>query len=171
MSEKSRQAAFSPVTIANFFIGKAADTGGLGRLKTQKLIYCAYGWWLVLVGETPPLVNERPEAWRMGPVFPTLYHRLKSHGVGTVSKLVEDYDEASVTRLDENDNIKHFLHSAWLRYEPYSGLALSHITHREGSPWQRVISEHGKNTPSLKIPNAYIKEEFERIRGAKNVGR
>ena len=163
------QSKFSPLTIANFFIEKAAPNGGLGHLKLQKLVYCAHGWWLALAGENPMLVNELPRVWKMGPVFPSLDRRLKSRRGPPITQLITDYDEEEKKRLDGDAGIKHFLTSVWLRYEPYSGLTLTRMTHRVGSPGNKVVAENNGNDGQIPlgedIPNQYVTAEFERIRG------
>jgi uncharacterized phage-associated protein len=47
-------------------------------MKLQKLVYYAYGWWLLYHSE--PIMTEPPEVWRHGPVFSSMYHALKHHG-------------------------------------------------------------------------------------------
>ena len=41
-----------------------------------KLVYISHGWTLGLYGRS--LINEPAEAWRYGPVVPSVYHRYKS---------------------------------------------------------------------------------------------
>lgn len=45
------------------------------NLDLQKLAYFCHGWHLALLGT--PLVNEEFEAWRFGPVLPSIYHKFK----------------------------------------------------------------------------------------------
>jgi uncharacterized phage-associated protein len=51
---------------------------GAEHMKLQKLVYYAYGWWLLYHSE--PIMTEPPEVWRHGPVFSSMYHALKHHG-------------------------------------------------------------------------------------------
>ena len=161
------EAPFTPMTIANFFIKRSE---GVGHLKLQKLVYCVHGWWLALVGDDPMLINEKLQAWRMGPVFPTLYHRLKTYkGDQLITKLIVDHDESGEERLGKAEDIKKFLDSVWLRYEPYSGFALSHLTHKKDSPWDRIKNgDDGDDLFNQNIPNSYIKEEFDKINSMGN---
>ena len=46
-----------------------------------KLVYLSHGWMLGLRERS--LINEAVEAWRYGPVVPSVYHRFKSFVGGT----------------------------------------------------------------------------------------
>ena len=53
--------------------------------KLQKLMYCCDGVALATYGK--PLSSERPEAWRYGPVFPTVLKYIQSHGMALFNHL------------------------------------------------------------------------------------
>ena len=60
-----------PEGVANAFLKKSQKDGTIiTQMKLQKLVYIAHGWMLGLSGK--PLVNQEPEAWERGPVFPQL---------------------------------------------------------------------------------------------------
>ena len=69
-----------PVAIANYFIGlyeldKKNSGEGLDLMQLLKLSYLAHGFKLGITGH--PLSNENLEAWRYGPVFPSIYQAFK----------------------------------------------------------------------------------------------
>lgn len=62
-----------PVLVADYFITNAV--GSLTPLQVIKMVYIAHGYSLALLDE--PLVEEAVEAWRYGPVLPSVYHTVK----------------------------------------------------------------------------------------------
>ena len=69
---------YSSEKIANFFLGLAQkEQVELTPLKLQKLLYFAHGWHLVLDSDGDPLLDEDIEAWKYGPVVPSIYHKFK----------------------------------------------------------------------------------------------
>ena len=70
---------YDPKAIANYFLDLArAQEKALTPLKIQKLVYFANGWHLAIKGV--PLINEQVEAWRFGPVIPSLYTHFERMG-------------------------------------------------------------------------------------------
>jgi uncharacterized phage-associated protein len=70
---------YSPLAIANYFIELAKKKDKfITPMKLQKLVYFAHGWCLALSDE--PLIDEKIEAWKYGPVVTSLYHEFKRYG-------------------------------------------------------------------------------------------
>ena len=74
--------------IADFFLSKSALT----QKKIQKLVYYAYSWFIAINNENADnidniLFDEIPEAWLHGPVFPSLYSKIKSYNWQEVPKI------------------------------------------------------------------------------------
>lgn len=147
------------VAVANFFIQKSLDTGvEVTPMKLLKLVYIAHGWSLGLLNE--PLIDEAVEAWTYGPVIPSLYHELKGYGRERVTKLVTNFEWNNLIHgfstpviPEEDTRTRTLLENVWQAYGiSYSGLYLSAITHKPGTPWsltppnsiigQDVIKEH-----------------------------
>jgi uncharacterized phage-associated protein len=71
--------AFAPLAVANAVLDEARDQGkSLTIMQLLKLVYIAHGWSLALLNV--PLVNEEPEAWQHGPVFPSIYREFRRFG-------------------------------------------------------------------------------------------
>lgn len=69
----------SALTAANRILQHAGEQGmSLTPLQLMKLTYMSHGWALGILGR--PLFNDRVEAWKYGPVIPTLYHKTKEYG-------------------------------------------------------------------------------------------
>ena len=118
-----------------------------------KLVYICHGWMLGIHGQS--LIREAVEAWRYGPVVPSVYHYYKS------------YRGNPITRIP-NDNGKEFedvelrlVHSVLDAYRDYTALQLSAITHQEDTPWAIVYGD-GSGEGSI-IPNEIIRDYYERL--------
>lgn len=121
---------YEPTTIANYFIKEKSSFGKLTPMKVIKLTYLAYSWYLTLTKGDKSLTSEKPEAWKYGPVFQTLYNSLKEYGSAEIeSKLPVTKDE-SLTKDDVD-----FLEKIWSLYGGKSGIYLSALTHKNGTPW------------------------------------
>ncbi|MBS4050385.1 Panacea domain-containing protein [Methylomonas rivi] len=157
--------------IANKFIDLAKEGGSpLSPMKLQKLVYFAHGWFLSL-SKGQPLIDEKIEAWRYGPVVPSLYHEFKSLGSKTIRDYATDMDkdfEIVTPHLPDDESLSAFIKKIWEVYGKYDGIQLSNITHKPDTPWAKVWGENGvpKNTD---IPDSDIKEYFDKIRDSQSV--
>lgn len=135
----NRQAMrYSAKAIANYFIEIANREGKqLSPMKLQKLVYFAHGWYLALYDE--PLLDEKVEAWRYGPVVPSLYHEFKSYGSGKIDHYATDIDlddfEIVTPKVPNDRELKAFLEKVWEVYGGFSAVQLSNMTHEPNTPW------------------------------------
>lgn len=81
-----------PLLVADYLVARSG--GRLTPLQVIKLTYIAHGYSLAINGE--PLVDEAVEAWRHGPVVPSVYHRAKRCGGGRIGRLL--YSEPAPAR-------------------------------------------------------------------------
>ncbi len=157
-------APYSPLALANYFLERHAGDIGIEHMKLQKLVYCAHGWWLAY-GPDRPIVCERPEVWKYGPVFPSLYRALRPFGrtpIGVPQSSDPFSEPATIDGGD--DKAKRLLKWVWNRYGHLSSYALSDMTHKPGTPWYRVAEEHGFVVPEGRtIDDLYVVEEFQSI--------
>jgi len=124
--------AYDASAVANRFIDLAAEAGEkLTPMQIIKLTYIAHGFSLAI--NKRPLVDESVEAWRYGPVIPSLYRRLKKFGSSYVTEQVSHGAfRASETLKDEDQQLVDLV---FKKYGGFSGVQLSHLTHRPGTPW------------------------------------
>lgn len=158
------------VAIANEFL-KMQGGRALTQMQLQKLVYFAHGWNLALNGE--PLVDEAPEAWTYGPVFPDLYEHTKFFGKAPIGRLITPDDDevarfftrskssrpAYMANVSERESaiIRH----VWKRYGSLSGPRLSALTHQPGTPWFETYRDgKGKNKP---INAELIKGHYDQL--------
>jgi len=153
--------AYYATQIANEFLRRGKRDGiDVDPLKLQKLVYLAHGWHLAFLGT--PLIREAIEAWRYGPVVPSLYREFKEFGVSPITKeahvppTAPQLDPVSIALIDQ----------AWKRYGTKNGLDLSMITHEPGSAWDIVRRNSPNDWNSPTIPDTYIKNEFDRRKAA-----
>lgn len=159
---------YTPLQIANTFLTRyAGAAGGIDHMKLQKLDYFVHGWWLAYNADR--LLTEQPQVWKYGPVFPSLYRDLKIYGNadltepvkvnpfgGTAPVLPNNPDAAAASEL---------LDWVWKRYGHLSALALSDLTHREGTAWRNVAVLHKFIVPNaFPLEDAAVRAEFNAIK-------
>ena len=155
----------SALAIANYFLSKHRNTG-ISPLKIQKLTYIAHGWHLAFI-DKPLVCDEYAEAWRYGPVFPSVYHEFKHRrslpiiDLGTDVKL-NDKDKfvREVPKIKKGDKeTKALLDKVWEVYGTWSGSELSEVCHHPGTPWHKTWKEN-QGQRNAHIPNEVIKEYY-----------
>ena len=115
-----------------------------------KLVYLCHGWMLGIFRRG--LIAEPVEAWRYGPVVPTIYHTYKSFRGDPIT--TAPVDRSAV--LDENQS--DLFEAVLGAYRDYSALNLSAITHQPGTPWHEVY-DNGRGEGAI-IPNPKIEKHY-----------
>jgi uncharacterized phage-associated protein len=143
--------------VANEFIRLAAeDRRSLTPLQLIKLVYIAHGWMLALYHR--PLINDRIEAWKYGPVIPDLYRELKKYGAGSVPGEISEGRFSSTSPLDEHE--KDLVRQVYEIYGKKTGVQLSQLTHERGTPWAATWEPDSMGIP---ISNDLIAEHYRRL--------
>ncbi|MBC6413181.1 MAG: SocA family protein [Hyphomonadaceae bacterium] len=137
-----RSAISDVFTVADEILKTAKREGlRLTPMQLVKLAYIAHGWSLAIMGR--PLFSEPVEAWKYGPVIPALYHATKHHGRNPIpSELIDEEAESPLT-----ERVRSFLEDFVKKYGRLSGVALSSLTHRHGTPWHQVYRKGVGNIP------------------------
>jgi uncharacterized phage-associated protein len=156
---------FNAKAVANEFLRLAeSEKRPLTPMALIKLVYFAHGWYLALKGE--PLLNEQVEAWKYGPVIPSLYHEFKEFGNEAITRLAHDertfrengkFIIGRTTPELEDDDAKKVVRRVWDVYKPLSAVQLSNLTHTPGSPWDTTPNKEIKGTD---ISNETIRQYF-----------
>ena len=145
--------------IANYFVEKSINFGvELTPMKLVKLTYIAHGWYLALADS--PLINEAVEAWKYGPVVPSVYQHFKKYKNQQITALEFDCNLNQIPNIEE-ENLKLFLNKIWEVYKDFNGLQLSTLTHQPNTPWDIIWNQSGvrKNEHQI-IPNEIIKNHY-----------
>ena len=117
-----------------------------------KLVYLCHGWMLGIHDRS--LISESVEAWRYGPVVPSIYHRYKSFRGDAI--ITDPADQEGEFDGEQNELIEAVTEA----YRSYSAWDLSAITHEPGTPWHKVY-QNGRGEGSI-IPNALIRDHYRR---------
>lgn len=130
----------------------------LTALHVNKLAFFSHGW--VLGKLHRPLAIETVEAWKYGPVFPSIYHAFKHHGsmrieCSTLSINNEEYKSVLDGLFDKDE--KSIMDNVIKTYSVLPGSELIDITHMEGSPWHQY---YDPNRFFVEIPNQVIEEYY-----------
>jgi uncharacterized phage-associated protein len=141
---------YSPATIANNFLWLGEKENiPITPMMLQKLVYFAYGWSLALLERK--LFEEPIQAWRHGPVIPSIYYEFQRYGPRPIDTFATQTDVDCNTgeiagvgypAVDASDtDILSIIQSVWKNYKHRSAWDLSHITHEEGSPWSKAMEK------------------------------
>jgi uncharacterized phage-associated protein len=162
-------APYSSIAVANNFIDLACQScdNSLTPMKLQKLVFYSHGWYLALSGQ--PLIIEKVEAWKYGPVIPAVYHKFKDYGNDQVSKPAEVYEikdgklTIEIPKVDDDQGTIALIKRIWESYGKYTGVQLSNATHSPGTPWHTVWEvDGGKLAQGVPIPNQLIADFFKK---------
>lgn len=142
------------IDVADFFVDLANHTvdENMTNLRVNKMLYYAQAYSLVRFGK--PLFSEDIQAWKYGPVVPSVYHTFQRFRYDPIRAVSEDYSPDVFTA----DEIALLLDVA-REYGQYSSSKLIDMTHEAGGPWDQVYCPDELNTV---IPTASIKEWFSK---------
>lgn len=109
-------------------------------MKLQKLLYFSHREYLKKTGQ--PLFNERFEPWPYGPVLPSVYEEFRSFHSSPITMFAKNANgSASVLSEQGAPEAYQAISAVWERYKLWSGIALSNLTHMEGSAWRKAKEE------------------------------
>lgn len=150
--------AYDAATVANRFIELADGEGkALTPMQIVKLAYIAHGFSLGLYGRS--LIDEPVQAWKYGPVIPSLYRRTKRYGRAPVTEPVKPRSIfRSQEELDERD--RAVIDEVYKKYGAFTGPQLSYLTHRRGTPWAQT---YDPDVYGSDIDNALIQMHYATI--------
>lgn len=160
--------------VANYILELAKSDGNrpVSPMMLIKLVYLAHGWHLAIADE--PLIDEYPEAWKYGPVIPSLYHQFKHFGSGPITqpagRMCPDVDGPGSHRWVPYQlpssvpaQTKEVMDAVWDEYKRFSAVQLSAMTHQPDTPWHKVFNAH-PNRRGTDIPDEEIKAHFAALR-------
>jgi uncharacterized phage-associated protein len=159
---------FSAKAVANEFLRLAKDEGRtLTPMQLLKLVYFAYGWYWAIANKR--LLDERVEAWKYGPVVPSIYHEFKRFGNEPIREFATEmnvvHEDGKVKFILEEpelqggdaESAKQLIRRVWDVYKGYSAIDLSRMTHEPGTPWDTTPDKDVKGTD---IDDTKIRDYF-----------
>ncbi len=149
---------YTPSHIANFFLGK--EDHDISNLKLNKLVYISVGFSLAILDKD--LFKEDIEAWRYGPVIPSLYHEFKGYGA-TIIRVFSKQKGKDYPKIEakEDKDVIDVLGIVWQYYKGKSGLNLIHLTHEVGTPWDIAFKPNKNNIISREAMKTYYSVLFD----------
>jgi len=159
--------AHDPKAVANFFLDCATEDGEvLSPMKIVKLVYLAHGWTLGLTEK--PLIKENAEAWRYGPVIPSIFHDFKEFGNKNITRLAQwpVWNEGTVEQRQPklttaSDETIAIIRQVWNVYKRFTARQLSSLTHQKDTPWYITWNTlGGKERLGTDIPDDIIQEHY-----------
>lgn len=156
------------LSVANYFIDLAQKEGTpIHLLGLVKRVYIAHGFALALLHRG--LINDRfdkVEAWKYGPVIPSVYHSFKQFRTLPITEktIIMEWDEKracptfSTPILTDSDEIS-IVKMVWKRYSTYTDSELVTLTHMKGTPWEVCFVE-GQN---VEIPDMLTEDYYRRL--------
>jgi uncharacterized phage-associated protein len=149
---KQYQSTILAKYIAAYLNEKHVD---INMTKIQKLTYIAYGVYLAATGDR--LIDEHPQAWPYGPVFPTTRRNLLRVDLNSIC--LDDPDLQEISTDKEACSLVALVYNT---FGKWTAFALSEWSHKEGSPWEKTVSTQGFKWGG-KIKDEYIKSYFDKI--------
>ena len=147
--------------VANYILDLAdRDGAAVTPMKLQKLVYIAFGWALALYDLQ--LFTEQIQAWKHGPVIPSLFHEFKVYTnnpiTGRSFELNHDGSTwvSSIPRSDRE--ARGAVSGTWRAYGHLTAANLRNRTHAPGTPWSQVYD--GEGAHERVIPTDRIREHF-----------
>ena len=161
---------YSAKAVANEFLHLAKDEGRpLTPMQLLKLVYFAYGWYWAIANDR--LLDERVEAWKYGPVVPSIYHEFKRYGNEPIGDFATELKPArkdgkftfflEEPRIPECDELPNqLIKRVWEVYKGFTAIQLSRMTHEPGTPWAETPDRDVKGTD---IDDTKIRDYFVQL--------
>lgn len=126
---------YNSVAIARYIIAKANSEGiAINMTKVQKLLYAAYGVFLAVKGRR--LLDEHPQAWPYGPVFPTTRRNLLKVNFYDISFSSEEFN-----KLRDDAMLNSLIDSVFRTFGSWTAGQLTAWSHQDGSPWEKTVQK------------------------------
>lgn len=127
------------------------------QMKVQKMVYFAHGYHLAKFGT--PLIEEQFEAWKYGPVIPSIYEVYKLYGSEEIvdTTLIPDDQELELELTELNARAEDAINYTWDATGDVPARALSNWSHKPDSPWAEAFKP---DTLSIPIKNDRIEQYF-----------
>lgn len=147
LSINARPEKLTSAHVANYILCLAERSGvkDMTCLKLMKIVYISYAWYLCLFDKE--MFSERPQAWKFGPVFPSLYYALKISQDQPIDDYVAIFEpgkesEEEIPIIPEGDkDISSIVVNAFYAYKDKTEDELTDIMHRAGGAWESAFEE------------------------------
>ena len=146
-----------PLEVANYLLKKKEIA--FTPMKLIKMAYIAHGWFMASFSNDVkgilPLIREDVQAWRYGPVFPSIFHAVKQYSYFKIDDLLFGVQ----TGEDFSRREKALIDGVASAYGDLNASTLSDMTHEKGTPWYMMYE---RNILFKRIPNELIYDYYKR---------
>ncbi len=167
------------LALANYILDLAEEKEiKLELLKLMKLTYIAHGFILALLGKERSALDPRfdkVEAWKYGPVIPSVYHSFKLYANSPITektKILVPSDDGKegkpVEPVLEDEEQKRACKIAFLYFYKFSGSELVDMLHAHGTPWEAYYQEGQNNEIPDDITYLYYDSVINNLISIKN---
>lgn len=146
----------------------AIGEGMLTPLHILKMTYMSHGYTWAIAEH--PLISNKVEAWKYGPVYPTIYEALSDYGSHAVESLhycgtklsLKDKIHERIKYLGDvfTEKEKEVIDSVVEAYKNWTGGELIALMHRKGTPWHQ---HYIKDYTGIIIPDEDTKNYYTRL--------
>ena len=133
-----------PTVVCNNILKRGfSEKEEISPMKLQKLMYfvaCTYQ-----KKAKTALFSEPFEVWQYGPVLRSVYDEFKAYGKKPITSYSKDAKGISYI-VDESTSplLKSSIDSIWSKFKDWDAIALSNITHQDGSGWSSAYDNSAK---------------------------
>ena len=155
------------IALANYFVDLAQENNEeIKQLGLMKRVYIAHGFCLAILNRSA--INPRfdnVEAWKYGPVIPSVYHSFKYNQDKPITvksvflKEMKNGEYEFITPQLQDEGVKKIANFVWERYKGFSDAKLIELTHKAGTPWH-FCYEEGMNK---EIPDYLTKAYYNKL--------
>jgi uncharacterized phage-associated protein len=124
--------------------------------KIQKLTYIAYGVFLAVKDER--LIDEHPQAWPYGPVFPITRNKLIKLDLNTIS-----FEDKELSEIQKDEEVVELINLVYKTFGSWTASRLSAWSHKEGSPWESAVYTSSGIVYGGVIKDDIIRSYFRKI--------
>ena len=165
------------LAVANYFVELAhKESRNITQLGLMKRVYIAHGFSLAINHKS--LLDPRfdvVEAWRYGPVIPSVYHSFKQYRDKPITEktVVMEWDEEAkrpkfhAPHL-EDEGAKQIVEMVWRRYAGMNDSDMVSLTHKRGTPWDICYVEGLNKKIPDEITEAYYRKIVELVESKYN---
>ncbi|MDR1022593.1 MAG: DUF4065 domain-containing protein [Prevotellaceae bacterium] len=158
------------IAVANYFIDLAEqERHELRQFGLMKRVYITHGFCLAILNKSA--LDPRfdvVEAWKNGPVIPSVYHSFKHNKNNPIKEksVIAEWAGGKVEYTTPElahdcGNVKTIAVAVFEKYRDFSDAQMVALLHRQGTPWA-LCYEKGKNN---KIPDLYTKVFYKKVIG------
>jgi uncharacterized phage-associated protein len=145
--------------IAYAFVRKAIAEGiPVTPMKLQKIVFFAHGYHLAR--HIDPLIKEKFEAWKFGPVVPAIYQDFKYFGNQKITDIALIFAPSYLDNYVLDASAIDAIEYTWNATKNVSAEALSNWTHLPNSPWSETYKQ---NELSVPIDDTLIRKYFTKL--------